>query len=247
MVGYFWSTKLFESMILRFLENPFDTEKLSREELNNLAKKHVAYLTQQNQRGLYDDVLGIVQPKAQAFTVWYEQLGSTASGKSSQTMLVEQLLDALEDKVDDLHDEVTYKFRKSRPAVYEDFFPNGKTPFLNMRRTAAAAQVKSLLLVCNKHIAELTADKVRALQSALDAFISALEGQTEAKGEMKESSHDGTHLRAELALALYQGLIRLLNIHINDPEAIKTLYDAKHLNLYRKKADAVPTEPEGQS
>ncbi|HRO43855.1 MAG TPA: hypothetical protein PL009_13545 [Flavipsychrobacter sp.] len=231
-------------MILKFLENPFDTDKLSREDFNELSQNHLTYLINANAGEIYSPIIAIVTPKASAYNAWFNTLESTDSVGTSKTILLNEKLDEIEDKIEDIHAEVSFKFKKNNPALFEEFFPNGLTPFKRMRRAQVEAMVTSLLTVCNEHIELLEEAKVNELDALLTAYIALDDDQKDAKQNVKDSSHDGGHLRTELATALFQALIKLLDLHFADMDVIKTLYDAKYLNLYIEPAPEPEPVPE---
>ena len=236
-------------MILRFYENPFMGIRLSSEDFNELGNNHLDYLKKNNTNKQLDPVISVVEQAVIAHDKWFNEKGAVHSSSSSETIEVIMKRHELEEAADEIYDEAVYKFKKKNPVLFEELFQNGKSPFNHLNNTNTVPTTESLLKVCAKHTNDISVNLVHDLQTKLDEYKGIAKDKNDSRTEVVEDSHEGSVYRVNLAKAMFHALIKLLDIHFDDLEAINKYYDAKFLNYYinkyknSKKTPPPPAEP----
>jgi hypothetical protein len=233
-------------MIDNFVQNnPFLSIRVGSDRFIDFVKNHYAYLQANNTDKKFDELLSILDPAIAEFEKWEKEQDQSANTRSGKTDSLDKIIDGFETFMDKVHKEVTYKFEDTDHEVFMQFFPNGKSEYNNITRTAAPILLKRIADLCAKHKAELKDGMDAEAKSYYDNFISKRKEQQEEIGGVQDGSGKGATLRENLAKNMKTVLLHLLLIHKDNEMEVYKYYDAEVLNMYKQKKDknAPPTPP----
>ncbi len=223
-------------MISNFLENPFAKSRISNQEFGLLALSHLSFLQAQNTNDAYTPLIERLTPVSDNYRLWLAKQQTTKTTKKGKTLSLNDVFETVEVFIDDLHDEII-NWKRTKPEMYNAFFPNGKSEYKPLNRTSAESTLERLYDAClkNRLLDKSFTDRALVI---LNNFKAQRGQQLEKKGEVKEISDDGRALRSELAHIMYAILLDLTKMHLADTSKVKTFYDAHFINP--KPAKKVP-------
>ncbi len=237
-------------MISFFLDNPFATVRMAREDFLDLLGTCLHRMEGQNDAGRYAALIGALKPHHAAYgTLLARQRNFLVERHGEVRSVTEVLADATAFATKVLHKEAAYHLGE-KSAEYELLFPKGRTEFHQLTTLNAAEilevltdQVTALQPRLGPQAAALVA-QAAALEDALDAAATA-KGQKE--GEVQGASTREGKLRVEAARQLKLNLLQQCTLHVDEPELVKALYDPKFLNwnVVKEKKETGEVPPVG--
>ena len=228
-------------MFRPFLTNPFLTRTLNREDFRELMEGHLSRLTSQNQNGRYDALITALQPHHDAYAALLAAQSENVGTRLGNTDTVNELLaDFKKFAKDELLVDAEYQFKRKSPnaQALAELLPKGRKEYSNATLLTLPTLLERTASLTQKYKAELgkpLADRAAALSAA---FKAARGTQGESKGEVQDDSKQEKKLRRAAARQLKLGLLEQLRLHIDEPEAVTALYDAKWLSQGKKSKDA---------
>jgi hypothetical protein len=219
-------------MIESVLRNPFINVPFSREDFYRLCKNHLEYLKKKNENGRYNALIAMLETVVAAYENWYNSVGADDAGSVSKNMKLNMQRHVMVEAVDEIHNEVSFKFKRKFPDTYAAFFPEGKNAFNHLTLENTVPMISSFLTVCGNHASELDTVNLKALQDGLIAYENIEKTKNDSDVVVKTSSHEGDVLHDNVARVMHQVLLKLADIHFDDLDFIKSLYDAEYLNYF---------------
>lgn len=219
-------------MFRPFLKNPFLSKNLNREDFRELMEGHLSRLTAQNKDGRYDALIAALQPHHNAYAALLAAQSAQVGTRLGNTDAVEQLLaDFKRFAKDELLVDAEYQFKRKNPnaQALAELLPKGRTEYSSATLLTLPTLLERTASLTQKYQAELgkpLTDRAAALNAA---FKAARGTQGESKGLVQDDSKQEKKLRKAAARQLKLGLLEQLQLHIDEPEAVPALYDAKWL------------------
>jgi hypothetical protein len=217
-------------MILHFLENPLELNRLGNERYRKFVNTHINFLKANNVSGALTVFINLLENSFTPFEKWLNDQDLATSTRTGKTGSVDSILKDFEEFMDEVWDEVNYKFAKKEPKVFINCFPNGKSEYNKITRTNAPLLIKRVADFCATHSASLPAPIVAEAAEFDLSYNEERDEQQEEIGGVKEGSTDGKQLRAEVALNMKIVLLNLLIINIKKQEVVLDYYDAEEIN-----------------
>lgn len=225
-------------MFRPFLKNPFLSESFNREDFRELMEGHLSRLTSQNQEGRYDALIAALQPHHDAYAALLAAQSENVGTRLGNTDAVEQLLaDFKRFAQDELLVDVEYQFKRKtpNPQALAEFLPKGRKEYNSATLLTLPTLLERTASLTQKYQTELgkpLADRAAQLNAA---FKAARGTQGESKGEVQDDTKQEKKLRRAAARQLKLGLLAQLAMHIDEPEAVMALYDAKWFPVKKDK------------
>ncbi|WP_400190215.1 hypothetical protein [Hymenobacter sp. B81] len=217
-------------MFLPFLKNPFLSPRLNREDFRDLMAGHLARLASQNEGGRYAAMIAALQPHHASYAALLGDQSQNLGEREGRTDAVDQQLAAFKAFAkDELLPDVEYVFKRKSPnaQALAEFMPRGRSEYSNATRLTLPtllARTASLTEQYKTALGQPLADRAAALQAA---YTLARQTQGESKGEVQDDSRQEKRLRRAAARQLKLGLLEQLRLHIDEPDAVKGLYDPR--------------------
>lgn len=226
-------------MIFHFLENPLELNRLGNERYRKFVNTTINFLKANNATGALTDFITLLENSFNPFEKWLNDQDVATSTRTGKTGSVDTILNDFEEFMDEVWDEVNYKFAKKQPEVFIICFPNGKSEYNKITRTNAPLLIKRVADFCKANSANLPAPMVAEAAEFDISYNEKRDEQQEEIGGVKEGSTDGKQLRAEVALNMKIVLLNLLLIHIKNQDEVLNYYDAEEINfnIRRNKAN----------
>ncbi len=203
---------------------------MAREDFLSLMDGNLARMTGQNKPGQYTAMISALQPHREAYATFLGDQDANLGTRLGNTDAVEKLL--AEFKLfaqKELLVDVAYVFgrQKPNPAALTLFLPKG-------RKEYSAATLSTLPTLLDR-VAGLTATYQDGLGAALaaraaqlkQAYQAARQTQGESKGGVQGDSKAEKALRKAAARQLKLNLLDQVKLHIDEPDAVRALYDPK--------------------
>lgn len=217
-------------MFLPFLKNPFASKNLAREDFRDLLHGHLSRLASQNTGGQYTAMISSLQPHYASYNALLSEQDGAVGTRLGKTDTVDRLLAEFKAFVKDellVEAEYVFKRRTPNPEALAAFLPRGRKEYSSASLLTLPTLLQRLTSLTRQYAADLgqpLADRAAALQTAL---TEARATQTEAKGDVQGDSQQEKKLRKAAARQLKLNLLEQLKLHIDEPEAVKALYDPK--------------------
>jgi hypothetical protein len=217
-------------MFLPFLKNPFASKNLAREDFRELLGGHLDRLNSDAHQGRYADQYAALLPHYTAYAAFLGTQAENLGERLGNTDAVERVLaDFKAFAKKELLIDVNYVFQRQKPnpAALTAFLPKGRSEY----STATLLTLPTLL----ERTARLTQKFKPALGTALadkaevleQAYKDARNAQGESKGEVQDDTQEEEKLRKAAARQMKLNLLEQVKMHIDEPEAVKALYDPK--------------------
>lgn len=217
-------------MFLPFLKNPFFTKKMAREDFRDLMASHLARMTGQNGAGQYTAMLAALQPHQKAYAAFLGEQDENLGERLGNTDAVDKILASFKlFAKKELLVDVAYVFGRQSPdaSALTLFLPKGRSEYSG----ATLLTLPTLL----ERVASLTAKYEKALGAELAAKAAKFkqdyevdrQTQGKSKGAVQGDSKEEKKLRKAAARQLKLNLLGQLTLHIDEPDAVKALYDPK--------------------
>lgn len=218
-------------MIFHFLENPLELNRLGNERYRKFVNTTINFLKANNATGALTDFITLLENSFNPFEKWLNDQDVATSTRTGKTGSVDTILNDFEEFMDEVWDEVNYKFAKKQPEVFIICFPNGKSEYNKITRTNAPLLIKRVADFCKANSANLPAPMVAEAAEFDISYNEKRDEQQEEIGGVKEGRTDGKQLRAEVALNMKIVLLNLLLIHIKNQDEVLNYYDAEEINF----------------
>jgi hypothetical protein len=217
-------------MFLPFLKNPFLSPRLSREDFRDLMAGHLSRLTSQNEGGRYSVQLAALQPLHDAYASFLAAQSEALGEQYGTTDEVQQLLtDFRAFAQHELLVDAEYQFKRKKPnpAALTEFLPKGRREYSKATLLTLPTLLERTAALTRKYQADLGADLATKAAALHAAYTTARNAQGQAKGDVQGDSKQEKKLRKAAARQLKLNLLEQLQLHIDEPDAVKALYDAK--------------------
>lgn len=229
--------------------NPFLNIKIGIDRFADFAKNHLTFLKNNNKDGSLDEIIAILEASVTEFDIWNSKQDKDTNTKTSKTETLDSIEDGFEDFMKEVYKEVNYKFEEDKPEVFKQFFPNGRSEYINITRTEAPVLLKRIADLTNTHKADLKAGMADKAKKYLVDYTAKRIEQKDGEGTVKDGSKDGKTLRAEVAKNMKTVLLELLLKHKENESEVYKYYDAKVINMNKRNNqsddDTNPTPPKG--
>ncbi|WP_046242980.1 hypothetical protein [Hymenobacter terrenus] len=217
-------------MFLPYFKNPFLNKNLPREAFRDLMATHLALLTGQNEAGRYTAMIDALQPLHDGYAAFLGDQDQHLGTRLGNTDEVEKLLaDFKRFAQKELLVDVEYLFgrKQPNPQALAEFLPKGRSEYSG----ATLLTLPTLL----ERAAALTTTYQQVLGEGLTARAAQLKQEYEqirqaqgaSKGTVQGDSKKEKKLRKAAARQLKLNLLDQLKLHIDEPDAVKALYDPK--------------------
>jgi hypothetical protein len=206
-------------------------------------------MTGLNKGGQYTALIAALTPHRDAYATFLGAQDVNLSERYGDTDEVEQVLaDFKEFAKKELLVDVAYIFGRKAPNA------DALTSFLPKGRSEYSGATLLLLPTLLERVVTLTSTYQAALGTALSERATALQkaytdargAQGESKGEVQGDSKVEKKLRKAGARQLKLNLLDQVKLHIDEPEMVKALYDAKIFTQPKPAKKANKTDPAAQ-
>lgn len=221
-------------MIFNFLENPYENVKIGAKKFAKFASKHLSALEANNDQNDLTDIIALVKNDVEEFVAWVGDKDEDGNESKSNTKNIDTITDDFETFMDDVWEEVNYKFGRKKPDVYMLCFPNGLNEYNNITRTNAPILIKRVADFCDKYKADLPAGMPAEAKKFQTDYADKQKEQEEGQSNVKDSSKEGEVLRQKLAKSMKTVLLSLLLKHKDNENEVLKYYDAETINYYKR-------------
>ncbi len=220
-------------MIQHILSNPFAKITVGNAKFYKFVKAHLESLKAANEGGRFNAIITKLTALLEPYGDWLSDQDQTTIEKETDTDTVNTVLDDFEDFVSSRWKEVNYVFEKD-DAIRHEIFPNGKSEYNNVTLFEAPVLLKRVADFCAAHKTSLKAGRDTESKKYLDDFNADRGEQLGSKGSVSTGSTEGKTLRHAIATYLYEGLIKIILLHIDNPTATEKYYDFSIVRIRRK-------------
>ncbi|TGE23721.1 hypothetical protein E5K00_00470 [Hymenobacter aquaticus] len=217
-------------MFLPFLKNPFASKKMARDDFRDLMDGHLSRLASQNKAGRYAAMIASLEPHQAAYHALLGEQDQNLGQRLGKTDTVEELLAEFKQFAkDELLVEAEYQFKRKKPnaEALTAFLPKGRKEYSQATLLTLPTLLQRVADLTQTYKAELGADLATKATDLQAAYTTARETQGEAKGDVQGNSKEEKKLRKAAARQLKLNLLDQVKLHIDEPEAVLALYDAK--------------------
>lgn len=217
-------------MFLPFLKNPFANKNTPRQEFFALMDGHIDRMSGQNAEGRYTALIAALTPHRDGYKKFLGEQDVNLGGQYGNTDAVEKVMaDFKEFAKKELLVDVAYVFGRKKPNndALVAFLPKGRKEYSGatlLTLPKLLERVATLTTTYKKDLGDDIFDKAAALQLA---YKEARKDQGESKGEVQGDSKEEKKLRKAGARQMKLGLLDQIKMHIDEPDTVKALYDAK--------------------
>lgn len=226
-------------MFLPFLKNPFASSRIAREDFRDLMQGNLSRMAGQNTGGAYTAMMAALQPHHDAYAAFLGEQDEALGGRYGDTDAVDKLLaDFKAWTKKELLVDVPYVFTRTKPnpGALTEFLPKGRREYGRATLLTLPTLLKRVADLTAAHKADLgqpLADHAAKLQAD---YLAARQTQGASKGEVQDDSKQEKKLRKAAARQLKLNLLDQVKLHLDDADAVKSLYDPK-LFTQPKKGD----------
>lgn len=229
--------------------NPFLSIRIGINRFADFAKNHLTFLKNNNKNGILDELIAILEASVTEFDAWNSKQDKDTNTKTSKTETLDSIEDDFEDFMKEVWKEVNYKFEDDKPEVFKQFFPNGRSEYINIARTEAPVLLKRIADLTDTHKADLKSGMAERAKTYLTSYTNKRLEQKDGESTVKDGSKDGKTLRAEVAKNMKTVLLELLLIHKDNESEVFKYYDAVVINTHirnnQNDEDTNPIPPVG--
>jgi hypothetical protein len=217
-------------MFLPILKNPFYTRKMAREAFLSLLDGNLARMTGLNQGGRYTAMISALEPHRTAYATFLSTQDVNLGERLGNTDAVEKLLTEFKHfALKELLVDVAYVFgRKSpNPDALTLFLPKGRKEYSGATLLTLPTLLERVASLTTTYQTDLGAALAARAAQLRQAYQAARHTQGESKGEVQGGSKAEKNLRKAAARQLKLNLLDQVKLHIDEPDMVKALYDAR--------------------
>ena len=217
-------------MFLAFLKNPFSSKNLNREDFRDLMEGTLTRMAGQNEAGRYTALITALQPHYDAYAAFLGKQDVAVGERGGNTSAVEKIqADFKQWAKEELLVDVAYVFgrQKPDPQALAEFLPKGRSEYSGatlLTLPTLLVRVATLTTTYKKVLGDDLANQAAAFKQAYD---DDRERQGRSKGTVQGDSKQEKKLRKAAARQLKLNLLDQLQLHIDEPDAVRALYDPK--------------------
>ncbi len=231
-------------MFLPFLKNPFYNKRTARKDFLDLLDGHLDRMTGQNTGGRYTALMAALTPHRDAYRAFLGDQDINVGEKLGNTDDVEKVLaDFKAFAKTELLVDVPYIFGRKAPNAdaLTSFLPAGKSEYSGATLGTLPTLLDRVATLTATYKTDLGPGLAKKAADLKQAYTAARKTQGESKGEVQGDSKEEKKLRKAAARQLKLGLLEQLRLHIDEPDTVKALYDARIFTQPKKKAPTPPT------
>lgn len=232
-------------MFLPFLKNPFATKNLSRQDFFALLTGCIDRLNGQNTGGRYTAMVAALVPHRDGYTQFLGDQDLNLGGQYGNTDGVDKVMaDFKAFAKDELLVDVAYVFgrKKPNPEALTAFLPKGRSEYSGATLGTLPVLLERVATLTTTHKTDLGNELAARATALQTAYTAARKTQGESKGEVQGDSKEEKKLRKAAARQLKLNLLDQLKLHIDEPEAVKALYDPRIFTRPKKTALPPPAK-----
>ncbi len=203
---------------------------MAREDFLGLMDGNLARMTGQNQAGQYTAMIDGLQPHRDAYAAFLGTQDANLGERLGNTDAVEKLLAEFKRFAkDELLVDVAYVFgrQKPDPAALTLFLPKGRKEYSGATLLALPTLLERVAGLTATYKADLGKDLAAHAAQLKQDYLAARHTQGASKGEVQGDSKAENTLRKGAARQLKLNLLDQVKLHIDEPDAVKSLYDPK--------------------
>ncbi len=217
-------------MFLPFLKNPFYNKRTARKEFLDLMDGNIDRMTGLNGTGLYTAMIADLTPHRDGYRKFLSGQDLNLGERYGDTDDVEKVLtDFKAFAKDELLVDVAYLFGRKTPNndALVAFLPAGKKEYSGATLGTLPTLLDRVVALTATYKDDLGPVLVKKAADLKKAYTEARKTQGESKGEVQGDSKQEKKLRKAAARQLKLGLLDQVKMHIDEPDTVKALYDAK--------------------
>lgn len=217
-------------MFIPYLNNPFLNKNLAREDFRDLMADNLDLMAGQNQEGRYTAQIAALQPHHDAYAAFLGDQDEHLGERFGNTDVVEQIhADFKQWAKEELLVDVAYVFGRKEPdpKALAAFLPAGRSEYSGVtlkNLPTLLGRAATLTAKYKKALGEALANKAATFKESYDQERSE---QGSSKGEVQGDSKGEKKLRKAAARQLKLNLLDQIKQHIDEPDAVKALYNPK--------------------
>ncbi len=211
-----------------FLENPFDDDGISNDELLAFSTDHLGRIVAQNAGGEFNTrITGTTSALALFHDCVTSDMGRLAIRKTCKEAKDNFRADVIPLEVKRIEAGFTLALPAGSPA-FTEALPNGRTIYTSCRDDKVESHLQTLLDAAVKYLTVLSPATV-TLATNLKANWLTIFQASEASGGNRVVTQEGKRLaRENLQLMLYLNLVKIMELFPRQPEKL-SLYMQQHL------------------
>jgi hypothetical protein len=217
-------------MFLPYLKNPFLNKNLAREDFRDLMADNLALMAGQNKAGQYTAQIAALQPHHAAYAAFLSAQDQTVSTRGGNTEAVDKLRNDFKAWAKkELLVDAAYVFgrQKPNPQALAEFLPRGRSEYSSATLLTLPILLDRAATLTAKYKTELGKELADEAAKFRADYNAARDTQGESKGEVQGNSKEEKQLRKAAARQLKLNLLGQITLHIDEPDAVKALYNPK--------------------
>lgn len=233
-------------MFFPYLKNPFLNKSLAREDFRDLMADTLDRMSGQNQSGQYTAMMAALQPHHAAYAAFLGTQDENVGARLGKTDTVDTQLAAFKAFAKkELLVDVEYLFgRKTpNPEALAAFLPKGRAEYSGVTRLTLPTLLLRVADLTERYRPELGPELAARAAALQAAYLAARKTQGESKGAVQGDSKQEKSLRKAAARQLKLNLLDQVKLHLDEPDAVKALYDPKIFTRPGKGGTAADAKP----
>ncbi|MBF9221027.1 hypothetical protein [Hymenobacter ruricola] len=217
-------------MFLPFLKNPFSTKKMAREDFRDLMAANLDRMSGQNQEGQYSAMISALQPHHDAYAAFLGDQDEHVGERLGNTDAVEKILAGFKlFAKKELLVDVAYIFGRKAPddKALAAFLPAGRGEYSGATLKTLPTLLERAATLTAKYEDQLGKDLAQKAEKFKQDYDDDRRTQGASKGAVQGDSKEEKKLRKAAARQLKLNLLGQLTLHVDEPDAVKALYDPK--------------------
>ena len=219
-----------------YFTNPFDSNRISDDNLRMFTQDHIQRTTANNHTGIYTAILNATTPLFNAFAKGIDDKNLRATIKKGETLQVYKLLDLFVKTTARREGAVRSAFG-AESAEYLMFFPNGLTEYAKPGIDKAMTLMKRMEAATAKYTAELGADIAAEFADIHAQYELLRNKQLLAFGDVERLRSITASARKALVAQLYLNLLFIASQNVGHPDRADDFMNQAIIRPSRKKAD----------
>ncbi len=203
---------------------PFDTDKISDDNLNKFTNDHIQRIIANNDNGQYDLM------RDATITAYNEYFGSITD-EDTVTALRQSLTKTTDNIIDEFKSTISQKeglirsiWGKEAP-TYQEFFPYGLTEYSNLTKANVETLMKRMSLAATKYQDDLGENFAQLFTDFFNNYKAAREAQLEKKGKVSTDKTTTSAKRDVVEIQLYKNIHKLAIQFPGNPDRGMDFFD----------------------
>ncbi len=223
--------------LVKFFKIPFDTDKISDDNLKKFSNDHIQRIVANNDSGQYDEM------RDNTITAYTDYFGAITDEytaiaiRQSLTITTDNIIADFKASISQKEGLIKSIWGVKAPE-YQEFFPYGVNEYHQASKANIETLMNNMADAASTHQAELGVDFVNLFTDYKDKYKISREAQLEKKGVISEDKTSTSEKRDVLEIQLYINLLTLAIEFPGNPDRGMDFFDQQ---IVRKKKRKIKT------